>query len=197
MTYPVVPRGPLSIDILLWVSARNRSNGQTETMGLWTGYDVTSLTVEGEARTYFGAGTVLSVSDIVSQMGTNVQMQSARLNILTPEIEQLILGYDARQAPVEIHLRRVDPETGAELDVTRCFKGFVDRAPIGQGPKGGTSAIEASLASSARMLTRRVALRRSDASHRRAHPGDRFFRHAAVSGTVPVWWGQVKNDAAS
>lgn len=196
MTFPVVERGPLAIDVLLWVVAKSRATGAAEAMGLWTGHDVISLTVEGAARTYYGAGTVLGINDIVSQMGTNVQMQSVRLNALTPEIEQMIQGYDARQAPVEIHLRRVDPETGAELDITRCFKGFLDGAPIATGAKGGSSALEAQLASSARNLTRTVALRRSDASHQRAHAGDGFFRHAAVSGSVPVWWGQVK-DAVS
>jgi hypothetical protein len=195
MTYPVVARGPLSIDVLLWVSARNRATGVVEEVGLWTGHDVEALTVDGQSRTYYGAGAVLSVSDIVSRIGTNVQMQSAQLNVLTPEVEQMILGYDARQAPVEVHLRRVDPETGAELDITRCFKGFLEAAPVKVGPKGGASVLEATLASTARMLTRRVAVRRSDASQQRAHPGDRFFRHAAVSGVVPVWWGQVKNDS--
>lgn len=192
MTFPVVSRGAIATEVLFWIEARNRSTGALETMGLWTGMDVRTFTVEGTARQYSGAGAVLDVPAIQSQAGLSIQMQSAALNILTPEVEQLIRGYDARQAPVEVHLALFDPDTNALLSISRVFKGWLDQAPIKDGAKGGTSSLSASLASNARILTRTVPLRVSEAGHRRAYPNDRWFRYIDVSGSVPVWWGQKK-----
>lgn len=119
-------------------------------------------------------------------------MQSIGLNILTPEVELLLKGYDARQAPCEVHVARFDPETGALLDISRVFKGWVDSMPVKEGGKGQPSSMDANLASNARQLTRKVPSRVSDAAHQRAQPGDRIFRYNAVSGAVEVFWGQKR-----
>lgn len=188
MTFPIIPAGEsVSVDVLIWVEARNRSTGATETMGLWTGLDAQDITIDGTARTYYGAGTVLSVEDIVSQAGTNVQYQQAGLNILTPEVEELIRGYDARQAPVEVHIRRLNAETNAVLSINRVFRGFLDQAKETRSQT--TSGLVGEMASSARSLTRTIALYKSNASQQRAHSGDLFFQYAGVSGATNWWWG--------
>lgn len=192
MTYPAVSRGPLSIDVLLWIEAKNRETGVTETLGLWTGSEDRQFLFGSVTRLYHGAGTVLGVDDLVSRVGVGVQMQSARLGLLAPEVEDLIRGYDARQAPVEIHIARFDPENHGLLDVTRVFKGWLDHATVSDGAKGGNASLVARLASSARSLTRRVPLRRSDTAQQAAHPGDAFLRYADVSGAVSVWWGMKR-----
>lgn len=192
MTYPAVTRGPLAIEVLIWVQAKNRETGLPEELGLWTGFEDRAFTIDSEARTYFGAGTVLEVPDLISQAGLGVQMQTAALALVTPEVEQLIRGYDARQAPVEIHLARFDPETNALIDTTRAFKGWIDEAAVREGVKNGEASLTTRMASSARALTRKVPLRRSDAAHQVAQPGDAFFRYADVSGAVSVWWGMKR-----
>lgn len=192
MSFPVVPRGPIHTEILIWIEARNRDTGAPETMGLWTGSDDATFTIGGVARVYHGAGAVLDVPAIQSQAGLVVQMQTVGLNIITPEVAQLIRGYDARGAKTEIHLARFNPETSGLIDVSRVFKGWMDQAEIVTGPKGGSDSLTASLANSARALTRKVPLRVSDAAHQRAQPGDRIFRYADVSGTVEVFWGMKR-----
>lgn len=198
MTVPVVQRGALSIDVLVWIEARNRATGAPERLGLWTGLDAREFVVDGEARTYAGAGAVLAVEDIITQAGVAVQMQRAGLAILTPEVETLLRGYDARLAPVEIHRARFDPVTHELVDVTRAFRGHVDEMTESLGPKAGTSALSVVLASSARALTRLVPLRKSDATLA-SYGEDRFFRYAEVSGAAPIWWGQkpAKRDGSS
>ena len=58
---------------------------------------------------------------------------------------------------------------------------------------GGEGSCELSLVSSARAGTRKLALKKSDASGRlRKLPGggeDRFFQFADISGAVPIKWG--------
>ncbi|HMQ28146.1 MAG TPA: hypothetical protein PKA98_19310, partial [Acidimicrobiales bacterium] len=77
---------------------------------------------------------------------------------------------------------------------TRVFKGYIDEISITEGASGGESSCEATLASSARALTRSPPLRRSDEVQKRKG-GDRFRRHADVSGAVDVWWGQQRQSA--
>lgn len=196
MTYPTISRGPQANEVLLWVEARNRSTGAPERMGLWTGLEDQAFNVGGELRTYQGAGAVLDIPALVSQVGLAVQMQTASLAIVTEEVQTLIRGYDARQAPVEVHLARFDPETDALQSIDRVFTGWLDRAEIMSGQIGGNASLTATLAPSSRALTRTVAVKRSDASQRN-RDGDRFFRHADVSGAVAVWWGQTPGGGKS
>lgn len=192
MTYPVVSRGALALEVLIWIRAKNRTTGAPEVLGLWTGLEPRAFSINGVSRTYEGAGAVLDVPDLISQVGLGVQMQSASLALVTEEVQELIRGYDARQAPVEIHLARFDPVTNQLLDVTRAFKGWLDEAAVREGVKNGSASLTARLASSARALTRLVPLRRSDTAHQTAQPGDAFFRYADVSGAVSVWWGMKR-----
>jgi len=191
MSFPTVTRGDLSIDVLIWIEAKNRTNGATETAGFWTGIDDRSFTIGGVARSYAGAGPVLEMPQIVSQSGVNVQLQEASLNVLTPEVEQVLRGYDARNAPIEVHLARFNPDTNALVDTTRVFKGWIDSMREVRGPKDGTTALAVQMASSSRALTRKLHLLRSDEAQK-ARTSDRIYRYADVSGSVPVYWGQKK-----
>ncbi|MBY6113290.1 hypothetical protein KUW09_04875 [Mameliella alba] len=196
MSYPAVARGPQANEVLLWVEARNRSTGDTEAMGLWTGPDDRNFDLGGDLRSYRGAGAVLEVPALVSQVGLAVQMQSAALAIVTEEVETLFRGYDARQAAVEVHLARFDVDSDALIGIDRVFSGWLDRAEILTGQRGGSASLSATLASSSRALTRRVAVKRSDEAQQK-RSGDRFFRHADVSGAVTVWWGQKPGGGGS
>ena len=110
--------------VLVWIEAKNRATGATETMGLWTGDDHEDFTIGGQVRTYFAAGNVLNVDNIISEIGLNVRMHNITLSAISPEIEQLVRGYDVRLAPVEIHRVVRDLETGNLISAPRqIFKG--------------------------------------------------------------------------
>lgn len=192
MTYPTIAAGEgVDVDVLVWVTAKNRSTQADETTGFWTGLDAETITVDGVPRVYYGAGAVLGVDDLVSRAGTVVQYQPIGLNILTPEVEQLLREYESRIAQVEVHLRRMDPETNAQLSISRVFKGWIDTGTETRGPDG--TSLSYQMVSTARALTRLVALHRSDVSHKRAYSSDDFFQYAGVSGTVSWWWGAERN----
>ncbi len=180
---------------LLWVEARNGQTGATEALGLWTGDDNQTFTIDGQSRSYYGAGGLISLSDLVYEAGTNVRMQTVSLGPLTPEVEMLIRGYEPRLAPAEIHLAIFDPDTMQLLDTERRFKGWVDSAPINTPKLGGNAVCEVTLASSSRAGTQTLALKKSDQSQR-LRGGDRFRRYADISGAVPVWWGEKKESTS-
>ena len=109
----------------------------------------------------------------------------------------MLRGYDTRQAPVELHLVMLDP-LGAVTSVERAFKGVMDRFEINEGPldDAGNSTVtcDVELVSDARLLTRTLSLKQSDASQRVRNPNDRFRQYSDVSGGVLVnWTGTVDN----
>lgn len=194
MTISTIPRGDTLHQALVWISARNRATGAVETAGFWTGGEDLAFTVEGQVRPYFGIGQVVRVPPILSRVGGVVQMQELVLSGNSPEVEAALRGYDPQLAPVEIHVARFNPLTGALLGIDRVFRGTVDKAPRQIPAKGGEGTEwTLSLASGMRALTRTLTTKRADASQRvrRLPDGreDRFFRFADVAGSVERFWG--------
>ena len=177
--------------VLVWMQALDRETGQVETMGLWNGADHRVFTIRGEERTYYGAGGLIAVDPLTSRTGLNVRMQRLVFSPLAPEVEQLIRGYDARFAPVEIHRALFDPDSHALVDEPhRRFKGYIDKiSPLRTGPKGDKVTVELQLASSARALTIPLSRKRSNESLRARASGDAFRQYADVAGTITVKWG--------
>jgi len=126
------------------------------------------------------------------QTGLVVRMQRLTLSPLSPEVAQMLRGYDPRLAPVEIHRALFYPESRELVaEPRRVFKGWIDQAPITTPAIGGAAMAEVSLASAARALTIPLAAKKSDETQRR-RGGDRFRRYADVSGQVEVWWGEAR-----
>ncbi len=186
-------RGGIVARVLIWVEAKNRASGETETMGLWNGADHQTFTVGGEERGYFGAGNVSEAPPVSMAVGLDVRMYRLQLAPLTPEVVQLIRGYDARFAPVEMHRVLFDPVTRRPVDAPhRIFRGYIDEIDITEPEGGGDARCEVIMATSARALTRVLALKKSDEVQSRRQ-GDRFRRYADISGVVDVWWGEKRH----
>jgi hypothetical protein len=194
MTYSPITRGATQHHVLVWIVAKNRVTGLPEAAGMWTGGEDRTFSVESAARVYYGVGHLMEVPPIVTRAGAVVQSQELRFSATSPEVEAQMRGYDARLAPVEIHVVRMNPETGETLGIDRVFRGQIDKAPRRIPAKNETGAEwPISLVSGMRSLTRPLNTRRSDASQRaRLLPGggeDRFFRWADVAGSVERFWG--------
>ena len=178
------------IRILIWAQAKNRSTGLTETLGLWTGAEDRAFTIEGAARTYFGAGTVMQVPPITYSTGLAVRMQRLTLSPLAPAVADLIRTYDCRFAPLQIHRALFSTDDGALVaEPHRVFKGFIDEVEVVTPEASGEARCEVTVASSARLLTRTLALKKSDETQR-LRSGDRFRKYVDVSGAVKVAWGE-------
>lgn len=174
---------------LVWISARNRDTGATETAGFWNGSDELTVNISGVDRTYTGAGALLGVSPITGTVGLQVRMHQLSLSGLPPEVIELIYGYDARLAPIEVHQIHYDPTTGVVIgDPIRILKGWIDEMPVPRPQEGGTATVEVSVASASRALTRTLTSKKSDEMQRRIDPDDRGREYSAVSGAVGVFW---------
>lgn len=186
----VVPR------VMVWITARNRSTGAAESLGLWSGDDHREIEVGGETRLYYGAGTVLDVEPVVSSATLEVRRHALGLSAIAPEVEQALRGYDPRLAPVEVHVAHLDPGTdGLVADPVRWIVGWIDEVSITRPDPGGEARAEITIASASRALTRTLGRRKSDRSLRARAAGDRLRRYADVSGAVETVWGESSGRA--
>lgn len=191
MAFSNVLRGSVHADALFWIEARNVQTGSPETLGIWTGEYNRTFQIDGQPRDYVGGSGLLAISNLMSRVGIFVQRQSVELSGLKPEIETLMRGYDVRNAPVEIHSLRRDVETNEILATDLVFKGWLNKAPSTIGQIGGKAKIKCELVSSARLLTRKLALVKSDAIQSQ-QGGDEFMKYADVSGAAEVFWGMER-----
>lgn len=188
-------RKGLLVHALIWLSARDRSTGAAETLGLWTGADHQDIVVGGVARRYYGVGAVLALDPFVSQALGHEQTWSMQVSSLHAQVIEAIRIYDARLAPVEVHSWYFDPLTHNPLaDPIREFRGTVMEVDLPTPPVGGEAVATISCVSDAWRLTRGLTLRRSDAALQARAPGDGFRRHNALSGAVQVAWGEMLRD---
>ena len=175
---------------LLWITAKQWSDGSAVTAGFWNGDDTTTVTIGGANRLYYGAGSIIGIEPLRYTSGLLVQMQHVQLNAIVPEVEQELRGYDTRIAPIEIHQVDLDPATGDMIDVPfRVFKGWIDQLDLKRAPEGGTYIGDMTLANSTRSLTTPLTLRKSNAALQARSPGDTFRRDAAVAMAIPFNWG--------
>lgn len=186
---------------LVFLRARNRSTGVIESAGFWTGDDHQAFTIRGEARTYFGAGSLMDVPPISQEVGLQVQHVTVSLAV-TPEVEQAIKGYDPSLQPAEIHRAVFDPVTLALIaEPTLIFAGTIDSTPMDDGGIGGVNVITAVIASKVRALTKTLPIYKSDAALR-ARPCRRISeircRGGAMGGPLgheDRFWQRVRKRA--
>ena len=58
------PRADLTPHWALWVIARDMATNAPFQVGYWTGDDATTITVDGQARSYYGAGAALGIEPL-------------------------------------------------------------------------------------------------------------------------------------
>ena len=180
---------------LIWISARNTASGVIEDIGIWSGEDDVAFSIGGETRSYTGAGAVLTVEPIIAGKGLDVRITQISLSAVAPEVEDLVKGYDTRFAPVEMHRAVLRADTRQLVGAPhRVFRGMINSIEFPTGEPGSNPSCVISVASEARVLTRNLALKKSDETFQ-ASGGDRFRQYADVSGSIPIYWGEMKVSA--
>lgn len=182
----VVPRW------LIWIAGTNRETGAVETAGFCNDVDELNVVIDGEERSYVGAGAMLGIGELQYEAGTDIQYQRVEFSMVSPEVEAAVLQYDPRLAPVEIHLALFSQETGALVNTARAFRGWVEDAPIREKPTdyGAVPTVEFNLASSARAGTKTLAAKKGPFSQRLRSETDRGRDYADMASEVKVRWGQ-------
>ena len=178
---------------LVWITARNRTTGEPESVGLSNLDDHQTVTIGGDDRLYYGAGNLLGLDPIQAGVGLDVRMQRLTLSPLAPEVQQALSVYDPRLAAVEIHRALFEPLSGVLVaEPVRVFRGWVDTLEI---DLSDTATATLSLASASRALTRTLTLKKSDEAARRIAPNDRFREYSDTGADVSVFWGEKKHSA--
>ncbi|WP_370303552.1 hypothetical protein [Pseudooceanicola sp.] len=184
--------------VLVWMVAKDRSTGDPEAIGFWSGDDHQDFSIGGDTRTYYGAGALIEMGPLQSETGLNVRSHSVTFSPIAPEVQQVIRGYDPRLAPAEMHIAYFDQLTHSLLaEPVRVFRGFVNTVNVVTPAIGGGATAEVEFVSSAHSLTRTLARKKSHASLDARAAGDTFRQYASVTGTVQCIWGGHKAVAPS
>lgn len=196
MTPYLAAPGSFRAEVLLWLEAKNRTSGLTETIGFWTGAYHREFTIGGATRLYYGAGNILNPPSITFNAGFQVETVDVEMSSLTAEVIQAVRLYDPRQRLAEMHRAFFDASTENLIEEPhRVLKGRVNKAPIVTPAVNQTASLRLSLVTNSRSLTRRNTKRRSDDTYQLRTAGDRINKYAAVSGKVEVVWGETSSSS--
>lgn len=179
----------------VWITAKNRTSGAEETMGLWNGdHDITINVISGitglsTARDYVGCGPLLGIGPIPLVSDLTVRTVTVSLSPIDAAVEQAIRGYDPRQGKIEIHrgFYSLDNQIIVAPPIPR-FVGRINKSPINTPAAGGEGSIEIECVSDSRELTRINPAKKSDETQK-LRSGDRFRKYTTVAGEVSIFWG--------
>ncbi|WP_273690235.1 hypothetical protein [Ketogulonicigenium vulgare] len=171
---------------LLWFTVKNRSDGSSVQIGMWTGVDQLTVNVDGFARIYEGVGSILNMSNFEFSTGLNIRTQSVNLSMLDQKAVDFIRTFDSRLGKIEIHLALMD-EFEQVIDIAKVFGGILDKININQSQESYEA--EFQFVSSLRNGTKTLHAKQSDESQKLRDPNDRGREYADIAGSVPVSWG--------
>lgn len=194
-----IEKGSVSARDFMTVFARDRSTGLTVEDSLWS--DVGSIQAQVlnpdtgaiQSRNFYGSGNLVSISDIPLVSNMSVQNVRVELSHLAANAEELLRGYNVRQAAVQIFRGLFDVDTGLMVSPAYPrFAGFVDGATITTASENEEGQTSFTCASHTQEVTRGNAETRSDESQKVRSATDSFYKDSATTTEWKVWWGQKK-----
>ncbi len=183
--------------VTIW--ARDRGTGDLVRVGLYSDLsNVSALVIDPETgapvlRDFYGAGSLIQISDIPSIVGVSVETVTVTMSQLHDQVEAAIRLYDCTLARIEIHTGLLDPSSRKLVDPAEpVFVGFIDKIEVRTPSENEEGAAILTCASGTQELLRSNPATRSHADQQLRAPGDDFFKDAAVCGEWDHWWGDVK-----
>jgi hypothetical protein len=176
----------------VWIEARNRTTGATETMGLWTGDEDIAQSVQTPmgglaTRPYLG-GVNLAVTEIKLVADLTDEPVTVSMSQIADAAQQLARGYDVRLAYCEIHVTSRVGGVFASVPQLQ-FIGIVDDLQIGTPEVGGDGNI--GLIVRSELMTQLLApnpAKSSDSHQKRRQAGDRFSEYSGAIGAKKTQW---------
>lgn len=180
----------LVVKPLVWMTAKHIASGAIQSVGFWYGDSDQTFTINGQSRGYYGFPALMKFEDMQQQTGLYVKQYKFTMANLTEEIQTLLLAYQLRGAPIEIHQAFFSPDTNNLLaNPTRMFKGWINKAQPSSAGVNGRSELSISCVGNSRTLTKLLPQRKSHETQKLRNGGDLFFRDVAVTGTITTPWG--------
>lgn len=186
----------------IWLIAKDRSDGSPVEDGAWSGTGTIDAAVidpktgGSQTRTFYGAGGLISVSDVPLVQGITVQTIAVTFSQLNSQINDFVRTYELKQAEIQVFRGLFDPDTRQLVaPAVPRFSGFVDSAPILTPAEGGEAAITITCTSNTQELTRSNSDTCCDSSQRLRSATDNFFQDVAVVGDWQFFWGKTSGVA--
>lgn len=182
----------------LWIVARNRTTGAPVADGMWSDVGTVDAQVidpdtgNSVERTFYGSGTLISISDIPLVSNVTVQTVTISMSQVEDRVEELVRTYDVRQARVEIFRGLFDPETRLLVSpAVPRFVGFVDQVEIRTASENEEGAVILTCASHTQEMLRSNPDTRSHESQKERSATDNFFVDANVVAEWDIKWGNT------
>lgn len=188
----------------LWLVARERESLADMPVGFWSGLGNVEAAVvhpdtgAADVRSFYGSGTLISVSEIPLVSTLEAQNVTIVMSQIDDLVEEAVRRYDCKQARVEIYRGLFSPETRLMVAPAEPrFIGFVDTIEITTPAENEAGSVTLTCASHTQEMTRFNPDVRSDASQRLRGATDNFFQDAATVGEWEHFWGQTRGTVAT
>lgn len=178
--------------VLVWIIAKNRDTGLPEAVGFWTGADHRIFIIDGQSRTYFGAGAVIDPGVLRAGIGLDVRYHTVTLPPMLDEVRQALRTFEPRGAEVQLHSIPFDLDQAGPLGTPRrMIKGTLEAAPESLSENDGGTKTELKIASAFRQLTIGIPLLKSNEALLTRNPTDKGREYSDVVGEWNVPWGAI------
>lgn len=181
----------------IWFVVRDRVTGNPVTDGYWSDIgDIAAQVIDPDsgsivARSFAGAGGLISISDIPRVANLTVQNVTVTLAQVADRVNDLVRGYDCKQGKVEIFRGLFDLSSRALVaPAYPRFVGTIDAAPITTPPAGQSGDVKLTCTGNTIELTRSNPDTRSDASQRLRSATDNFYQDTATVSDWQQYWGK-------
>lgn len=189
----------LIIRDFLYITARDRETQEPVNVGFWSDIEnISAFVLDPDTllpvnRLYYGAGSLIEISDIPSVSVIQVQDINIRMSQLDEIVEEAVRLYDIKQARVEIHRGLLDPDSRNLIAPAMIrFDGFVNSLTITTGSENTEGNVVLTCTSHTQELTRSNPATRSHEDQKTRNDSDNFFIDAAVVSEWQLDWGEVK-----
>lgn len=190
----------------LWIVAKDPSDDYNPvSVGFWSDLaNVTASVIDPDtgssvSRAFYGAGSLIAISDIPSVAQISTDKITIDMSQLHEEVEKAVRLYYIKQARVEIFRGYVDPKSGQLVAPAEArFVGYIDHVEIITPSENEEGSVRIEVANHSTELLRSNPATRSHEDQQLRYPGDDFFIDAAVVGEWgPFQWGpkQVSGNA--
>ena len=181
----------------IWFVVKDLETGVPVTDGYWSDVGTISAGVidpdtgSVATRTFYGAGGLISISDVPLVSNLTVQHVTVTLSQVSERINDLVRGYECKQGKVQIFRGLFDPATRNQVaPAIPRFAGTIDEAPITTPKEGAAGDVTRTCTGNTQELTRSNPDTRSDASQKLRDAADDFLRHTATVADWQLFWGK-------
>lgn len=187
----LVARDFLSIQARTLDTAEPVWDHQWSDIGTFTGDVIDPDTGGVQERTFYGSGTLTSVSNIPLVSNLTVQNLTITMSQVNDRVAELVRGYDCKQAVVQLFRGLFDPETRELVGPAEPrFVGYVDTITITTPAEGSDGGVVLTCASSTQEMTRSNPDTRSHQSQILRASGDTFYKNTQNVSSWVMFWGK-------